>query len=203
MIESASTYPGDDIVTNPIIQLAYSIEINSDPSAIWPWLVQVGYHRAGWYIDKWSDRIEQQYFWPLLVPREVRGTWQPPAKEILPEFQNLKIGDTIPDGPPGSAFYEVVALEPQRFLVLLATTHFKYLAPRFVQGTRFEPRGKWSWTFILESISGSKTRLTSRWRGSGKPRLYINILKPVIWLIDHHQQREILKGIKRRVEGLE
>ncbi len=203
MIESTSSYPGDDIVVDPIIQLTHSIEIESDPAAIWPWLVQVGYHRGGWYIDKWTDRLEQQYFWPLLVPPEARGTWQPPADEILPEFQNLNTGDTIPDGPPGSAYYEVAALEPQRFLVLLATTHFKYMAPRFMQGTRFEPSGEWSWAFILEPISDSKTRLTSRWRGTGRPRLYLNLLKPAIWLIDQHQQREILKGIKRRVERIE
>lgn len=139
MNKSATLFPGDDIVTKPMIQLAYSIEIGADRAAIWPWLVQVGYHRGGWYIDRWSDRIEQQYFWPVLVPPEARGTWQPPADEILTEFQYLKIGDTIPDGPPGSAYYEVVALACQ----------------------------------------------------------------PFIWLIDQHQQREILKGIKRRAERKE
>jgi hypothetical protein len=203
MNKSATSFPGDDIVTNPMIQLTYSIEIDADPAAIWPWLVQVGYHRGGWYIDRWSDRIEQQYFWPILVPPEARGTWQPPADEILTEFQNLKIGDTIPDGPPGSAYYEVVALEYQQLMVLLATTHFKYLAPQFVRGTRFEPNGAWSWAFILEPVSGSKAKLTSRWRGTGEPRLYINLIKPFIWLIDQHQQREILKGIKRRAERKE
>ncbi len=196
----AASYPGDDIVNNPILCLTYSIDIAVEPSRIWPWLVQVGYHRGGWYIDKWSDRIEQQYFWPLLVPADARGTWQPPANEILPEHQNLKVGDAIPDGPPGSAYYEVVALEKQRLMVLLATTHFKYMAPRFVRGTRFEPKGKWSWAFILEPISDSRTSLISRWRGTGEPRIYLNLIKPLIWLVDQHQQREILKGIKRRAE---
>ena len=200
MNEITQSYPGDDIIINPIIKLTYSIDIDKDPSYIWPWLVQVGYHRGGWYIDKWSDRFEQKYFWPLLVPAEARGIWQPPAEEILPKFQNLKKGDTIPDGPPGSAHYEVVALENQRLMILLATTHFKYMAPKFIQGSRFEPRGEWSWAFILEPISESKTKLISRWRGTGEPNIYLNIIKPFIWLIDQHQQREILKGIKRRVE---
>lgn len=200
MIEPASFYPGDEIVTDPIIQLTYQIEIESRPAEIWPWLVQVGYHRGGWYIDKWTDRIEQKYFWPLLVPPEARGTWMAPADEILPEYQNLKIGDEIPDGPPGSAHYDVVALEPERHMILHATTHLKYMAPQFVRGTRFEPRGGWSWAFILQPVSESRTRLVSRWRGGGEPKPYLYLLKPVIWLIDQHQQREILKGIKRRVE---
>lgn len=200
MNESAQSYPGDDIVINPLIHLTYSIEIAAEPADIWPWLIQVGYHRGGWYIDKWTDRIEQQYFWPLLVPPEARGTWQPPADAILPEFQDLKIGDTIPDGPPGSAYYEVVALENQRIMVLCATTHFKYMAPRFVRGTRYEPKGVWSWAFILEPVSDENTKLTSRWRGTGEPKLYLSIFKPLLWFIDRHQQREILKGIKRRSE---
>ena len=201
MNESAQSYPGDDIVIHPIIQLTYSIEIEANPSDIWPWLVQVGYHRGGWYIDKWTDRIEQQYFWPLLVPKEARGIWKPPADEILPEFQNLKIGDTIPDGPPGSAYYEVVALDKHQLMGLRATTHFKYMAPQIVRGTKYEPKGVWSWVFILEPVSNSKTKLTSRWRGRGEPKIYLSLFKPILWLIDRHQQQEILKGIKRRAES--
>lgn len=201
MIDPSSSYPGDNIVSDPLIQLTYHIDIESHRSEIWPWLVQVGYHRGGWYIDKWTDRIEQKYFWPLLVPREVRGTWKAPSEVILPEYQGLKVGDKIPDGPPGSPYYNVVLMKSQRFLVLHATTHIKYLAPGFLQGTRFEPSGEWSWAFILDPISESSTRLISRWRGKGEPRLYLNLIKPFLWLIDRHQQREILKGIKRRVES--
>ena len=201
MSESKSPFPGDQIVENPIIELTYTIDIDAPPESIWPWIVQVGYHRAGWYIDRWWDQVEQKYFWPLLVPPEARGVWKPPAEKILPEFQNLKIGNIIPDGPPDTAYYEVVDLEPNRALVLRATTHFKYMAPRFTIGTKFEPRGVWSWAFILDPLPESGTRLTSRWRGEGKPGFIIALLKPGIWLIDHFQQREILKGIQRRVEG--
>lgn len=200
MNESAKSYPGDEIVPDPLIQLQYSLDIAAEPADIWPWLIQVGYHRAGWYIDKWTDRIEQQYFWPLLVPPEARGTWQPPADEILPEFQDLKIGDTIPDGPPDSAYYDVVALENPQLMVLRATTHFNYIAPKFVYGTRYAPKGIWSWAFMLEPDANSKTQLTSRWRAAVEPKFYITLFKPILRLIDRHQQREILKGIKRRVE---
>jgi hypothetical protein len=194
-------FPGEDLIADPFIKLTYSIVIDGEPADIWPWLVQVGYHRAGWYIDKWWDRVEQDYFWPLLVPAKDRGSWQPPANSILPEYQGLKVGDTIPDGPSGSAFYEVVGLERDHYLVLRATTHFKYVAPKFFYGTRFEPRGSFSWAFVLERISPSQTRLTSRWQGTGKPRLYMLVfVMPGIWLIDHVQQPVILKGIKQRVE---
>ncbi len=95
----------------------------------------------------------------------------------------------------------MVDLQPERALVLRATTHFKYMAPRFLKGTRFEPRGVWSWAFLLNSTGPGVTHLASRWRGQGEPRAFMQLLKPLIWLIDHFQQREILKGVKRRVEG--
>jgi hypothetical protein len=196
--------PPAEPFTDPLIDLTYAIDIHRAPSAIWPWIVQVGYHRAGWYIDKWWDRVEQDFFWPNLVPAKDRGKWQPPTQFILPEYQGLKEGDTIPDGPPGSAYYEVVTLEPERLLVLRATSHFKYLAPAFVKGTRFELRGEFRWSFELERISESQTRLTSKWRAWGEPRLYMLLfVKPGVWLIDHIRQPEILKGIKRRAERVE
>lgn len=200
MSKSEIFYPGDDLVPDPGIQLMHKIEVESEPSNIWPWIVQVGYHRAGWYIDKWTDRFEQQYFWPMLVPPEARGTWKPPANEILPEYQNLKVGDQIPDGPPGSAYYDVVELVPDKHMVLRATTHFKYMAPPFLHGTRFEPSGVWAWAFILEPITSSRTRLISRWSATGRPKAYFEFFKPFIWLVDHYQQRQVLQGIKRRVQ---
>lgn len=184
---------------SPLINLTYAIDIHSKPSDIWPWLVQVGYHRAGWYIDGWWDRIEQDFFWPLIVPARDRGKWQPPAEHILPEFQGLKQGDIIPDGPPGSAWYEVVALVPEQLLLLRATTHFKYAAPKFVK-----LKGEFQWAFELEQISATTTRLTDRWLGWGEPRLYtLFFVKPGVWLMDHFNQPAILRGIKRRVEGVD
>jgi hypothetical protein len=83
------------IYGSPLISLTYAIDIHSQPSSIWSWLVQVGYQRAGWYIGSWWDHIEQDFFWPLIVPARDRGKWQPPAEHILPEFQGLKQGDII------------------------------------------------------------------------------------------------------------
>jgi hypothetical protein len=48
---STTQFPRHEIFGDPIIDLTYKIDINSEPSNVWPWIVQVGYHRAGWYID--------------------------------------------------------------------------------------------------------------------------------------------------------
>ena len=123
------------------MEFRYEIEVEVDPGHIWPWVRQFGYHRGGWYIDTWWDKFEQKYFWPAVVPKEARGTFKLAANKILQEYQSIKKGDIIPDGLPGTAYYEVVDLETNRLLLLLATSHFKYVAPQFVYKTRYAPKG--------------------------------------------------------------
>ena len=127
----AMDFPGRDLISDPMLELTYTIEITADPEEIWPWISQFGYHRGGWYIDTWWDQVAQQYFWPAVVPKEARGTFEPPADEILPQYQNIEQGDIIPDGPPGTAYYTVMEARPNQLLLLYATTHFKYMAPQF------------------------------------------------------------------------
>ena len=194
-------FPNQDLIKEPMLDLYYEIEINASPVDIYPWLKQVGYHRGGWYIDTWWDEFEQKYFWPTIVPKEARGTYKPAANEILPEYQDLSIGDIVPDGPPGSAHYEVIELEEDRLLQLFATTHFKYVAPQFVYKTKYAPRGAFCWAFILDQVNDNRTHLVSWWRSEGYPKVGFYLLKPFLTIIDGAHQRQILKGIKRRVEG--
>jgi hypothetical protein len=193
-------FPGRDLIKEPMLELHYDIEIEAAPEDIWPWIQQFGYHRGGWYIDTWWDKFEQKYFWPAVVPREARGTYKPAANEILQEYQRIKKGDIIPDGPPGSAYYEVVDIETNRLLLLLATTHFKYVAPQFVYKTRFAPKGAFCWAFIIDEIDKSRSRLISWWRAEGYPKAGFILIRPFLTLVDGAHQKEILKGIKKRVE---
>ena len=201
MIKNSLAFPNQELIKNPMLDLRYEIEISAQPAEIFPWIKQFGYHRGGWYIDAWWDEFEQKYFWPNLVPEEARGTYKPPASEILPEYQDLSVGDIVPDGPPGSAYYEVIELNENHLLLLYATTHFNYVAPQFFYKTRFAPKGAFCWAFILEEIGEKKTRMTSWWRSEGSPRMMFYLLKPMLIIIDGAHQRAILKGIKNRVEG--
>jgi hypothetical protein len=194
-------FPNQDLIKNTMLDLRYEIDIVGQPADIYPWLKQLGYHRGGWYIDTWWDEFEQKYFWPYVVPDEARGTFKHPANKILPEYQDLAIGDIVPDGPPDSAYYEVVALEENHLLQLYATTHFNYIAPQFVYKTKYAPRGAFCWAFILQQLDEQTTRLVSWWRSEGYPRTAFYLLKPLISVIDSAHQRAILRGIKKRVEG--
>ena len=193
-------FPGKDHIQNPLLDLIYEIEILANPEDIWPWILQVGYHRAGWYIDTWWDKIMQKFIWPLLVPNEARGTYKPAANEILPEYQHIVEGDIIPDGPPGTAYYEVVGIQKNHLLLLYATTHFNYMAPQFVYKTKYGPRGAFCWAFIIKGSDNNKSRLISWWQAEASPKAGFLLLKPFFVVVDGAHQKQILQGIKRRVE---
>jgi len=195
-------FPGVEFIKEPAIDLCYEIEINATAETVWPWIIQVGYHRGGWYIDTWWDRFEQKYFWPLVVPKDARGTYQPAANEILAEYKHIQVEDIIPDGPPGSAFYEVRKVEENRLLLLYATSHFKYMAPQFVYKTRFAPQGAFCWAFILQDNGENRSSLTSWWQAEIYPKAFLGVFKPLLLIVDQMHQKEILKGIKKRVETL-
>jgi len=126
----------------------------------------------------------------------------PPANAILPEYQGIAVGDVIPDGPPGSAYYEVVQIEENRLLLLHSMTHFKYAAPQFVYKTRLAPKGAFCWAFILSDASANTTLLTSWIRVVAYPKAVFVVLRPLFSLIDGVHQRAILRGIKSRVKGI-
>lgn len=92
--------PADELVTRPHLETTRALTINAPPEAVWPWLVQMGYRRGGWYS---YDRLDN-----LGVSS---------ARRIIPELQNLKVGDKL--APMEGAFI-VAALDPPRSMVLVS-----------------------------------------------------------------------------------
>ena len=101
--EIVRTMPGDSDVPDAIYRTTLAITIDAPPSAIWPWLVQMGYRRGGLYSYDWLDRA-------------CGFLDAPSAGRILPECQRLQVGDVIPVGR-GQGF-PVKMLDPLRTLVL-------------------------------------------------------------------------------------
>jgi hypothetical protein len=85
--ERAAFLPGDAIIPSPKVQTDHAITIDAPPSGVWPWIVQMGWGRAGWYTARWVDR--------LLFPAN-----GPSADAVVPELQDVHVGTFIPDGPP-------------------------------------------------------------------------------------------------------
>lgn len=94
--------PGDEINRHPTFLATRAITIEGTPEQIWPWLVQMGYGRAGFYAYDIFENIGS--------PRGIRS-----ADHIIPELQQFKAGDDMPISPAGGlSFY---AVEPNEYLI--------------------------------------------------------------------------------------
>jgi hypothetical protein len=183
--ERGELLPGDDLVPNASWIMDHGVSIEAGAERAWPWLVQVGWGRAGWYTYRWVDK--------LLFPRNA-----PSAREVLPQFQTLQLGDRVPDGPPESGCYFVVeAIQPQRHIVLHSTTH---LPPQLLgkPGVALD----WSWTFTLRPEGPNQTRFHIRVRGTVRPWWLQLLAHTFIVPADFLMGRSMCKGIKQRVEAV-
>jgi hypothetical protein len=205
--DSQRRLPGDDLVPEAGIQDTRSLVIAAPPSAVWPWLLQLGYGRGGWYS---YDRMD------------MRGR---SADVIQPELQQLAEGDVVPTYPGGG--FVVRILEPQRALVLYLDSD---LARQQAEGTTDRVQGAGgsaderlttglraagtmgelampsfavSWSMVLEpERAGAATRLIERFRVQapvGGPASRLGM--PVMGLGVFAMTRKHMLGLKDRAEG--
>lgn len=102
--ESRSWLPGDDLHSEQRLVSTRAITIGAPPEEIWPWLVQMGHDRAGFYSHDWVER--------LMGVRYADGH---SATRLHPEFQQLRAGDTVPYHDRNHVLVE--ALEYPRLLI--------------------------------------------------------------------------------------
>jgi hypothetical protein len=193
--EAAMVLPGDALVPEPTAVDTRAITIDAPPDRVWPWLVQMGYGRGGWYSYDWLD---------------MRGR---SADRIVPNWQSLAVGDTVPTDPGGG--FVVRSIDPRRSLVLgvdeeiLATRRpapaDEAPAGLAASGAFLErtvpPAFRASWAFVLEPVEGGRTRLIERFRAWAGPGTPMNpVLGPVLGVGVFVMVRRQLLGIRERAE---
>ena len=99
--EARGSLPGDGFVADGRIQATRAITLEGPPSRAWPWLLQIGTRRGGWYS---YDRLD--------------NGGHPSAESILPQYQGLKVGDKVPITPDGKASFPVALLVQEQVLGL-------------------------------------------------------------------------------------
>jgi hypothetical protein len=161
----------------------HGVTIKARPDEVWPWLSQMGWHLGGYYTPHWVDRLLFPDNWASLTrldPRLVR---------------DLRVGDVIPDGKPGTAYFRVVRVEPPHLLVLGSRTH---LPPGW--GDRHHARIAWTWTFHLTELPDASTRVHLRVRGHMSPWWLTTLYVATIVPADFVMATGMLRGLKARVE---
>ena len=168
--EADGKLPGDELLQEADLVSTRAVSIDAPPAAVWPWLVQMGSGRGGVYTYDWIEN---------LFGLDMRS-----ADAILPQFQDLKVGDEFPLGP-GRPVMRVEVCDAERTLAF-----------RFADGT-------WVWIFALAANEG-RTRLMSRNRiaspGASPPLRLFNML--VMEPGSLVMERKMLLGIKHRAERL-
>ena len=64
--EAAAAMPGDDLLPGAQYRTTRAITVDAPPDRVWPWLVQVGYRRAGWYAGDLLDNFARSWSWRLV-----------------------------------------------------------------------------------------------------------------------------------------
>lgn len=167
--------PGDEDVQWPVLVATRAVTINAPPSAVWPWIVQIGYHRAGWYAYDLFDNDDI-----------------PSAESILPEFQHLEVGQVI--GEEGNAVREIV---PGRHLLL--GFHHPRVEWVFKQGIWPKFGSETLCLQLKPTHGGQRTRLIYRVRVAA-PVVFVPVLLGFFEPADFVASRKMLTGIKRRSE---
>lgn len=175
--EVKMSLPGDDLVPNSELESNRAITIQAPASAVWPWLVQMGQGRGGFYS---YQRLEN------LIGCDIQN-----ADRIFPEYQDLKIGDKVRLCSEGGPAFDVVALDPGCALIL--------------RGDIPNPQNKpttWIWAFFLDPIDDNSTRLILRTRLDYEPNLG-NVLMWRVFTdpIAFNMERKMHQGIKVRAEA--
>lgn len=184
--ELARPLPGDELVRESKLGYTRAITIDAPVEQVWPWLVQFGQGRGGFYS---YDALEN------LVGCGIHS-----ADEVLPEHQDLAVGDLIRSGRDNQPCWQVVEVDPPHHLVLIgAGTPAQPEAPEIVDVVpeRGYVASTWQWT--LEPIGdGRRTRLIVRQRETYSPnqRWLWHLVEPFNFVMEHR----MLRGIKDRSE---
>ena len=178
--------PGDDLVPNPKGEYIHAITINAPATSVWPWLVQIGQSRGGFYSYELLENMI--------------GCKMCNADKIIPELQHLEVGDSIPMHPTMGSSYKVATIEPGRALVLGIREDTQTGKTFELNDTMPDRYLNQSWLFYLDESSEGTTRLISRsrndWNQSLGNTLFFGIFGSITLMMDC----KMLLSIKQRVE---
>ena len=183
--EVVGPLPGDDLVANPLYVTTRAITVRAPAAAVWPWLVQLGQNRGGFYT---YDLLEN------LMGLDIHS-----ADVIRPEWQDLRAGvDYVALDPDESMKMTIAVLEPERAFVIRSGAPGE---PPQAPGDFFKGELEFSWAFVLDALDEHTTRLFIRCRAAWADTLAARLAKPLLLEPVHFVMEErMLRGIRQRAQ---
>lgn len=137
--------PGDHVLPDAEVVMDRHLALAGSPERVWPWLVQLGKERGGWYLPRSVERF---------VPRRRRA-----LRYVDPRLQQLREGDRIPDWGPGSPEFEVLAIDAPRHLLF-----FSERPRRTRRDAEPRPPIRLTWVLVLRAAGADRSVLHLRLR---------------------------------------
>jgi hypothetical protein len=180
--ERRQSLPGDDLVAARW-ETTRGIETSAPADEVWPWLVQVGYGRGGWYSYDWLERR-------VGADEFVEGG---SAKHVIPELQRLAVGDTVALSAAGGLTVEI--LEPAKALVLHYRMNLLTAAPARAPDPAVLD---WTWAFVLMPMNETSCRLLARVRADYRPSWLRPLIPFLLEPVHFMMERKMLRTIERQ-----
>ncbi|HET6445955.1 MAG TPA: hypothetical protein VFI27_15405 [candidate division Zixibacteria bacterium] len=182
--EVIQAIPGDRFVPHPKSQLTMAITVNAPAVKIWPWFVQLGCQRAGWYSYDLLD-----------------NGGIPSTDRIVPECQQLFVGDLVKATPKGDFGFPVAIIEPNRQLTLAGTMNTDTGEDADPDDPDLAAYFSGNQTFLLDEVGDNQTRLIFRMRIDWNPKAmntvaYRGMVEPLSFVM----ARKTLLNVKRLAE---
>jgi hypothetical protein len=182
--ELSQTLPGDEILTHPSSAWVNSVTINAAPEAVWPWLIQMGDSRAGFYSFTFIERGFMRVFG--YTSSDVKNYYVN-ADHIHEEWQNPPIQQGI--------IMDYVALrdyQPGRYVLASATPKFAGMG--------------WTWLWYISPTADGRTRLIVHLRlqppAPAQPNPLMDAVSGAVMdLGSFMMEKNMIDGIQLRAEG--
>lgn len=190
--ERRRSLPADPLVPDPLAACTHAITIRTGARCIWPWIVQMGAGRAGWYAYDFIDNGGRRS-----------------AELILPHLQELRPGDLMPALPGARTAFTVARMEVYRELVLTASddagrllmTRELWLEPIPAGGTRLLARTRLARSWLRQLADGGRPDAPAILaRFPALPRLPRPLLVAASVAGYRLAEARMLRGIRRRAE---
>jgi len=182
--EASRTIPGDLLVPHPKSQLTMAVTVEAPAEKIWPWFVQLGCQRAGWYSYDLLD-----------------NGGIPSADRIIPEFQQIEIGGIVKATPKGDFGFPVAIIEPNKQLTMAGTLNTDTGEDADPNDPNLEAYFSGNQTFRINAIDENRSRLIFRMRIDWNPGLSRTIAnKGIVEPLSFIMGRKTLLNVKRLAE---